>query len=174
MKYKVKLTILSAVLVLTAAGINAQEQMDRRNEPGMRGGPGFMGRLDDTGRLFRMAERLELSKEQRDQIAGLMDKSRREMRDNTFKAMDARKELRELLQGEETVSDRKLRELTRVQGESMAEMMYLRVKLQSDIRGILTEDQLARFEEMRDRPGREFRHGERREMMRERFRERRG
>lgn len=178
MKTRITLSVFAALMTAAVVGLSAQERergFDRQGQDfmPMQGERGLMGRMDNPMRLFRMAERLELSKDQREQITGLMDESRPKIRDNMFKVMDARKELQELTRGDTTISDRKLRELTREQGESMAEMMYLRLKLRSDIRALLTEEQLTRFSELHDHPGRAFRDGDRREKMRERFRERR-
>ena len=124
----------------------------------MRGGEmGPMG-------LIRMAEQLDLTKDQRNSIARIMDATQPKIRDNMFKLMDTRKAMRELLDGKGKVDDRKLRSLTRDQGDAMGEMTYLRLKMRSDIRNVLTEEQLAKLDNFR---------GQRKGMRADRMRDRR-
>lgn len=159
--YTALVAVTAIIISITATSLYAQQRMHRRID-----GPGVLGQADNPMRLFRMAEELDLSKEQRDSIVKIMDDTRPGIRDNMFRMMDARKELRDLMQGNEDPGDRKLRSLTRDQADAMAEMMYLQMKMRKDIRNVLTEEQLAKMETIRDRRG--FRNPqERREGIRE-------
>ena len=166
-------TIFLAVATVAATAVYAQERQ-RAGGPELAmqgGGMDDVMRADDgAARLFRMAERLELTREQRDAIVKLTDDARPALRENLFKLMDTRKELRELMKGDKAVDDKKLRALTRAQGEAMAEIMYRRLQLQSGIRAVLTPEQLAKARDFRGQ-GRRMRSGmpERGEML-ERFR----
>ena len=176
-RYLLVLLCSAAVIAISTGRLAAQDNNPGRHMPrgNWMAGPGmqFDGLVDDPRRLFRLAEELELTTDQRDRIFSLVDAARPKVRDNMFRMMDTRRELQELVSSGESISDRKLKELTGVEGDAMAEMRYLSLKLQSDIRAVLTQEQLARMAESRERPGREFRRrgGERREMMRERMRE---
>ena len=162
------LGLLTVVIAFPAASLYAQQRgpggfdrpgaMQGRSGPGMRGGEmGPMG-------LIRMAEQLDLTKDQRNSIARIMDATQPKIRDNMFKLMDTRKAMRELLDGKGKVDDRKLRSLTRDQGDAMGEMTYLRLKMRSDIRNVLTEEQLAKLDNFR---------GQRKGMRADRMRDRR-
>ena len=160
--------IAAASLVLVSAGVSAQQAMGRGGpmafdmpapHRGMPAGPmgmagarhGHMGEMD----IMRMAERLNLSQDQRDRIGKIIDDARPKMRKNGFQLMDNRKELHALMK-EDKVDDRKLRSLTRKQGELMADMMYLRMKMRADIHSVLTKEQL---DMMKERKGRFFHRG---------------
>ena len=170
------LGILAIVLTVPAANLYAQQRgpggFDRPGFMAGRHGPGMM--VGDMGsmRLVRLAERLDLTKDQRNSIAKIIDNTQPKMRDNMFKLMDTRKAMRELLDGKTKVDDRKLRSLTRDQGDAMADLMYLRLKMHNDIRKVLSDEQLAKLENFRgQRKGmRPDRMRDRRDNMRERFR----
>lgn len=161
--------ILTVVMTASATSLYAQQR-----ERGRFGGPGFMQGRGGHGmmsgvemgpmRLVRLAERLDLTKEQRNSIGRIMDDTRPKLRDNMFKLMDARKAMRELLNGKGKVEDRKLRSLTREQADAMGEMTYLRLKMHNDIRNVLTKEQLAKLDKFR---------GQRRWMRTDRLRDRR-
>jgi len=148
------LGILAVVFTVSATTLYAQQRgpgaFDRPGFMQGRQGPAMMGGEMGPMRLFRMAEQLDLTREQRDSIAKIIDNTQPKLRDNMFKLMDSRKAMRELLGGNGKVDDKKLRSLTRDQGDSMAEMMYLRLKMQNDIRSVLSEEQLAKLDNFRD------------------------
>ena len=124
-------------------------------------------------RLFRLAEQLDLTREQRNSIAGIIDKTQPKIRDSMFKLMDSRKAVRDLMDGKGKVDDKKLRSLTREQGDAMSEMMYLRLKMHNDIRNVLSDEQLAKLDSLRDQGRRMRGDGDRnpdRRDRRERFR----
>lgn len=159
--------ITAASLTLVTAGVNAQQRMGKNNAmfntdmapPGMDGGPkGMHGigheRMGDRD-IMRMAERLNLTQDQRDKIGKIMDVSRPKLRKNGFDMMDNRKELHALMK-EDKLDDKKLRSLTRRQGDLMADMMYLQMKMRSDIRAVLTDEQR---DMMKERRGKSFRRG---------------
>ena len=145
--------LVAAFTVLATVGYAQQRMSGQHGEIGyLPGGDGLDSLGTEAGfmRLFRMAEELDLSEEQRAAIWKLVDDARPALRDNLFTLMDSRKELRNLLVGDKAVEDRKLRAITKIQGDAIAELSYLRIKLQSDIRGILTAEQLTKVREFRD------------------------
>ena len=165
MQVKNRLLILTAGLLalisVTATGVYAQQRLrEEIAKPGLLPGAkamGFPGLDDGSMRLFKMAEELELTREQRDAIFKLIDDARPVLRENLFKLLDSRKELRELMKDDKTVDEKKLRTLTRAQGDAMAELMYKRLQLQSGIRGVLTAEQKAKLKDMRGKH-RQMRH----------------
>jgi len=153
--------IAAASLSLVTAGVNAQQGHimfnTRMPPPDMDGGPVGMhgfghGHMRDMD-IMRMAERLGLSQDQRDKIGKIIDEARPKMRKNGFDMMDNHKELHALMQ-EDKMDDKKLRSLTRRQGDLMADMMYQQMKMRSDIRAVLTDEQR---EKMKERKGKFFR-----------------
>jgi Spy/CpxP family protein refolding chaperone len=163
------ITGISAMsLTLITAGVHAQQRMGRGDavfftapaaHPGMGAGPmvmqgfghGHMGEME----VMRMAERLGLTQDQRDRIGKIIDDTRPKLRKNGFDRMDNRKELHALMK-EDKLDDKKLRSMTRRQGELMADMMYLQMKMRSDIHGVLTDEQR---DKMKERNGKFFRRG---------------
>lgn len=162
--------IAAVSLILVTTGASAQQRMGGGNAEyiarapmpprAMDGGPmgmhggfhrGHMGDMD----IMRLAERLNLTQDQRDKIGKIIDEARPKMRNNAFALMDNRKELHTLMK-EDKPDDRKLRSLTRKQGELMADMMYLRIKMREDIHSVLTKEQL---DKMKERRGMFFRRG---------------
>lgn len=111
-------------------------------------GPMFMdrGMMGDDMHLVMMAEKLNLTSDQRDKIGKIMDAAHSQMRDLLFKMMDAHKEIRNLTHGAAKPDDAKLRELADQQGKLAADMMYLAWKSRADMRAVLTPDQLKRFD----------------------------
>lgn len=111
-------------------------------------GPMFMGHGmmgGDMG-LVMMAEKLNLSSEQRDKIGKIMDSAHSQMRDLLFKMVDTHKEVRSLTRGAGKTDDAKLRQLADQQGKLAADMMYLSWKSRADMRAVLTPDQLKKLE----------------------------
>ncbi len=100
------------------------------------------------GRLFRMAEKLELSKEQRDQIWNIMDENRREMRVYMESLYEGRKEMRRI-GSSATYDELEARKLAEAQGKTLAEVIYLKLQVKNRIKSILTAEQQAKFAEMR-------------------------
>ena len=143
--------ITAASLTLVAAGVQAQHRgkggpmmFDAHGAQKGKGGysHGHMGMMD----MMRMAERLDLSDAQRDKIGKIMDDTRPKLRKNGFSMMDNRKEVHSLIQ-EGKVDDKKLRTLTRKQGDLVADMMYLQLKMRSDIHEVLTDEQREKMQQ---------------------------
>lgn len=169
------LGILAVVITIPAASLFAQQRgpvgVDRPGIMAGRAGPGSMRGEMGPMRLFRMAEQLDLSRDQRNSIARIIDSTQPKIRDSMFKLMDSRKAMRDLMDGNGKIDDKKLRSLTREQGDSVAEMTYLRLKMRNDIRNVLSEEQLAKLDSFRDqrrdqRGGRRIDRRDRREQFR--------
>lgn len=155
------LTIMLGIMavVMTVSFTNLYAQQGGRGEfggPGImsgRHGSGMMGDGLGSGHLIRLAEQLNLTKEQRNSIFRIMDETRPKLRDNIFKYMDARKATHDLLKSKGKVDDNKLRSLSKEQGDAMGNVTYLRLKMRSAIRDVLTPEQLAKLEKFRGRRG---------------------
>jgi Spy/CpxP family protein refolding chaperone len=95
----------------------------------------------------RMVERLDLSDEQRDRLFAAIDAARPQMRSLGFDLMDNHRALRDLQPGAEGYQEQ-VAELARRQGELMERMIVARAGLKEQLRGVLTPEQAARFDEM--------------------------
>ncbi len=138
--------IVSAVAlaaVISATGIYASTKMHRWHGGAMQTAM-FMGH--GPMHLFKLADELELTEQQRDEIGALMDSNKSILRDAMFEMMDNRKELKALIQ-EDTVSDEELRVFTEEQGKLIADMMYMRIKMLTDIKTVLTDEQREKLKE---------------------------
>ena len=149
MKKPMKLLLLAALVTgAAAAGIAYAKpggEHCRHEGPGMAMGHGRQG-MDMETRIERMADALDLSKEQRDQMRGIVDKARpagRELRDRLH---ENRKQLRALMQQDKPV-EADIRRLADSQGKAVADMIVLRSKVQADIRAILTPEQRQKMQE---------------------------
>lgn len=110
-------------------------------------GDSFPGALPmDPMRLVMLAERLELSKEQRDAMGRIMDEASPKMRDLMFRMGDARKELEAALDGGGK-DEAGLRALADAQGKLHADLLFLHLSTQQRLQKLLTEEQRARLED---------------------------
>ena len=104
------------------------------------------GMLGGDMDLVMMAEKLNLTTEQRDKIGKVMDTAHTQMRDLMFKMVDTHKEVRSLNRSTGKTDDAKLRQLADQQGKLVADMMYLSWKSRADMRAVLTPDQLKQLD----------------------------
>ncbi len=102
--------------------------------------------------MERMAERLNLTAEQRTAMREIFDRTRPQMGELRDKLADNRQQLRTLGQGT-TVDEAQVRRLADAQGQLMAEMIVLRTKMRSEINAILTEEQRQQLKELGERRG---------------------
>jgi Spy/CpxP family protein refolding chaperone len=112
------------------------------------GAMGFHGRGsygDIDGRVERLADRLDLSKEQRNAMRAIVDKARPQMRDLRDRLVDNRKQLR-ALEREAKPDEARVTQLADAQGRAIAELIVLRTKIIGEMRGVLTDEQRSRLE----------------------------
>ena len=150
MKKPIKLLLIATVVTgAVAAGI--AYAMPGGGERCMRGGHemgmGF-GRhgMDSEVRIDRMADALDLTKDQRGQVRSIVDKSRTAARELSDRMRDNRKQLRDLMQ-QDKASEGEVRRLADIQGKAIADMIVLHTKVQTDIRSILTPEQRQKMQE---------------------------
>jgi len=111
---------------------------------GERGGPEM--------RMERMADRLDLTQEQRTAVRAIVDKNRPEMRALRDKMRDNGTQLRALT-GQTKVDDKQVRALADAQGKAYADMIVLRARMRTDIGNVLTDQQRQQMQQMRGTRG---------------------
>jgi Spy/CpxP family protein refolding chaperone len=103
---------------------------------------------DHESRIERMADVLGLTKDQRDAVRAIVDKSRPQQRALRDTLRENRKQLHAQMQ-QGTPSASEMRKVADAQGRAIADMIVLRTKTQADINAILTQEQREQFLEMR-------------------------
>ncbi|MGA7181118.1 MAG: Spy/CpxP family protein refolding chaperone [Thiobacillaceae bacterium] len=94
----------------------------------------------------RLADRLNLTQEQRQSLYAIKHKYRPEQRDLRQLLSDNRKALAKM-----DASDPKLQELAEAQGTTVTDMIILRKKMRAEMEAVLTEDQRKTLHEMFER-----------------------
>lgn len=125
--------------------------------PGMgHGGYGMgYGRhgFDSEARIERMAAVLDLTKEQRDKVRAIVDKSTPKTRELRDKIADNRTKLHALMQ-QEKPKDAEVRKLADEKGKLVAEMIVERTKVKSEIHAVLTPEQREKMQQRFHQRGR--------------------
>ena len=161
-------TLLLAMLVAHAPGACAQDslefdtfEMPLPPEPGAGFGPAFpvphhgafvvnqpftgaMPMLDPM-HLVMLAERLDLSGEQREALGRIADEATPKIRDLMFRMGDARKELDVALEGQGK-DDAALRALADAQGKLHADLLFLQMSTRQRMRKLLNDEQRAQLD----------------------------
>ncbi len=137
---------LAAILTLGAADVFA------RGGCGGGGLGGFMG-----ARVMRMAQRLDLNKSQREQIWQVLDAVRVQARESMEIVYENRKGLTALTKSE-TFDSQKARQFAQAQADAMADLMVIKSATRARIRAVLTPEQKAKFDAMRERGGKRGHH----------------
>jgi periplasmic protein CpxP/Spy len=143
MKKPMKLLLIATIVSgAVAAGVAyAMPGGERCMRGGHPMGMGHAGHgMDAERHIDRMADALDLTKEQRDQVRSIVDKSRPATRELQDRLRDNRKQLHALMQ-QDTVSEKEVRRLADIQGKAIADTIVLRTRVQTDIRSILTPEQ---------------------------------
>ena len=126
--------------------------------------PGMMGGYHDSGRhLERMAEKLELSDEQKTEVDAIIEKHRQAMKPLLKQGHDLRKAMHETDPAE--LSKRDITRLSRERGEQAQAMTRQMLETKRAFHRVLTEEQREQLKQMR---------AERHERMKERFKEKHG
>jgi Spy/CpxP family protein refolding chaperone len=162
MKTIMKISLIGGLLISSIA--LAAPQPDTDSKDGVRGchhgkHAGMMGQgIKGEGRfLDRMADRLELTTEQRSSVKAALEKSKPQMTAIKEKMRTNRKALREL-GGDGNSDDNKVQALARERGDLVASLVIERSKIRSDIQQILTDKQREQMKQMRSKH-RHDRHG---------------
>lgn len=129
---------------------------ERCHRDGQGMGHGGMGA---EARIDRMADALDLSQKQRDQVRGIVDKSRPSMRELRDRMHANRKQLRALMQQDKT-PQAEVRRLADIQGKAVADMIVLRTQMRTEIRSVLTPEQREKAQSHRDKRGGPSAHGD--------------
>ncbi|MHB8535705.1 MAG: Spy/CpxP family protein refolding chaperone [Sulfuricaulis sp.] len=116
-------------------------------------GSGGHGHSMDSDRMIEhMATKLNLSKEQRDAMFAIVDKARPQTRALRERMTNNRKQLHALMQ-QGTTKDSELRKLADDQGRAIADMIVLRTKIRTEIRGVLSDAQRQQIEQWHEQHG---------------------
>ena len=154
MKTIMKISLIGGLLISSIAV--AVPQPDTDSKDGARGchhgkHAGMMGQgIKGEGRfLDRMADRLELTTEQRSSVKAALEKSKPQMTAIKEKMRTNRKALREL--GRDGSDDSRVQALARERGDLVASLVIERSKIRSDIQQILTDKQREQMKQMRSK-----------------------
>jgi Spy/CpxP family protein refolding chaperone len=110
-------------------------------------------RMDPEARIERMADMLDLSKEQRDQVRAIVDKSRPQARELRDKLADNRKQLHALVQ-QGNAKEADVRKLADAQGKLTADLIVQHTKVRSEIQALLTPEQREKLQQRFEHRGR--------------------
>jgi Spy/CpxP family protein refolding chaperone len=154
MKTIMKISLIGGLLISSIALAAPQPDVDSKD--GARGchhgaHAGMMKQgIKGEGRfLDRMADRLELTTEQRSSVKTVLEKSKPQMTAIKEKMRTNRKALREL--GRDGSDDSRVQALARERGDLVANLVIERSKIRSDIQQILTDTQREQMKQMRSK-----------------------
>ena len=114
------------------------------------GGPGGSHKGHGGDRMMHVMKKLDLSTEQRDAVRTI----KRDSRDQMQARRDEMQDIRQALQKQasaETYDAAKVRELADAKAKIMADITVQRIETMQKVRKQLTAEQLAKFDEMKDR-----------------------
>lgn len=114
---------------------------------------GHEGYGDPDRMIERMASSLNLSKDQRDAMYAIVDKSRPQTRELRDRLAETHKQLRALMQ-QGTPKESEVRKLADAQGKAIADMIVLRNKVRTEIHNVLTDAQREQMQQWRGQHGR--------------------
>ncbi len=135
---------------------------ERRTTRGMRREGRSGSRSGSVARRFgrQMAERLDLTEEQRDQMREAMREIADNRRDGRRQVADARRSFQRAARDPERTAE-EVQALGEALGRAQAELALQRRTERERMAGILTEEQLQQLEQMRDRRSQRSRRGRR-------------
>lgn len=114
---------------------------------------GHRGYMDSDKMIGRMAASLNLTKEQRDAMYAIVDKSRPQTRELRDRLAETHKQLRALMQ-QDAPKDSEVRQLADAQGKAIADMIVLHAKVRTEIHNVLTDAQRVQMQQWRGQHGR--------------------
>jgi Spy/CpxP family protein refolding chaperone len=155
MKKSIKV-LLVAMTITGAVGAGIAHAFPPGGAHGCLHGPramgfgGHKGYGDPDRMIDRMAESLNLTKEQRDAMRTIVDKARPQTRELRDKLAENHKQLRALIQ-QGMPKESEVRKLADAQGQAIADMIVLRTKVRTEIRGVLTDAQREKMQQWHER-----------------------
>jgi Spy/CpxP family protein refolding chaperone len=156
MKKSIKTLLIGTAMVGSVAAGLVYAMPPGSSEYCMHGerGMGFGHRgMDSESHVDRMAERLDLTKEQRDKVRAIVDKTRPQTRELHDKLSENRKQLQMLTQ-QGTAKEGEIRKLADNQGKLIADMIVQRSKVRGEINAVLTPEQREKMQQRFEHRGR--------------------
>ncbi len=98
---------------------------------------------------YRIMSRLNLSKEQREKIWSIQDKTRPQIRTHRLALLEGRKHLREVIKN--NYQQNKIQQLADAQGTTITALIILQAETQHRIQSILTAEQRKQLKDLRGR-----------------------
>lgn len=152
---KLTKSLLAATLVVSSVGlVTVVSAMPFADGPGCgRAGHHMAYSKHSSSRgpnLERLADRLDMTEEQRAEIKVILDDAREQMVELREQIRENRVELRELT-GQAEFDEVAVRSLADKQGDLKAEAIVLRARQRHDMKAVLTDEQLVQLDEMRNR-----------------------
>lgn len=98
--------------------------------------------------LDRLADRLDMTDQQRSEIEDIQRETRQQMSALRDKMEVNRSEIRELVQSDDYDEDA-VRRVADEQGDLRAEMIVLRAQMRHDMKNVLNDDQVAQLDDIR-------------------------
>lgn len=114
---------------------------------------GHRGYADPDKMIEHMGTSLNLTKEQRDAMYAIVDKSRSQTRELRDRLAEIHKQLRALMQ-QGAPKESEVRKLADAQGKAIADMIVLHTKVRTEIHNVLTDAQRQQLEQWRGQRGR--------------------
>ena len=108
------------------------------------------GGFDSERRLERMTQKLDLSAEQQDQIKAIFDANQAERQALRENMQQNREALRNLMTTD-SPNEADIRALAETQGQFKANMIVMKAKTRQAIAAVLTDEQKAKMQAMRDK-----------------------
>ena len=131
-----RIAIMSAVFALALAALGISDATARGNRHGGMGGDGFgMG----FG-MIRMLDRMDLSEDQKQQVASILKKHRDDIARNMAEGSEARAKLAGAMQSKD-YSETSVKEAAAAMAAHQEKAILLRAKVMSEIRSVLTPEQ---------------------------------
>jgi Spy/CpxP family protein refolding chaperone len=152
MKSSIK-ALLVVMAVTGAAGAGLAHAFPPTGSQGCMHGAHSMGFAGHDGYgdpdrfIDRMADSLNLTKAQRDSMRAIADKARPQTRELRDQLAENHKQLHALMR-QNAPKESEVRQLADAQGRAMAEMIVLRTKVWTEIRGVLTDAQREQLQQM--------------------------
>jgi Spy/CpxP family protein refolding chaperone len=149
---KLTKSLLAMTLVVSSVGlVTMVSAMPFADGAGCGRGGHHMGHSKHHGgggpNLERLADRLDMTEQQRAEIKVMFDDSRQQMANLREQIRENRTQLRELA-GQAEFDEAAVRSIAERQGDLKAETIVLRARQRHEMKAVLTDDQRVQLEEM--------------------------
>lgn len=144
-------SIFNAVGAIAVAGLMALANPAAAHG-GFGGGRGGGKLFASSFQLAYIARHLDMTEAQKAQLKEVLDAARPEA-DRMAEAMIDNRQAMKAFRESENLGEAEIRQIADQQGRLVADMMVLHARVHTQIRNILTPEQLERFEKMRSRHG---------------------